>query len=151
VVAKSSTGCRGHGAHLDNASIIDHDIDAPKALRGLVHESVDLLLVGDVTGYGQDLGATLHPKTILCMAYQGRVIKEQVLYQNIACCAPVALSSPLAEEGHVLLPGPAPAHSVLSSHIWLAAHQDQPAARETPAALRAYGAEYSLLPAFLSK
>jgi hypothetical protein len=40
-----------HGAHLDNASIVDHNINAPKALGGLIHCGRDFanrrLLYGD--------------------------------------------------------------------------------------------------------
>jgi hypothetical protein len=46
-------------AHLDNASIVDHNINAPKALRGLVYYRANLLLVGHITGDSKDLGGAL--------------------------------------------------------------------------------------------
>jgi len=58
-VRKILHGCRGHGAHLDNASIVDHNINASKALRGLIHYRGNLLLVGHITENSQDLGAAL--------------------------------------------------------------------------------------------
>src|SRR5262249_25980382 len=58
------------------------------------HASVALLLMDDITEYSQDLDATLHLKTTLCMASQKRVMKEQILYQSTACCTPAPFPHP---------------------------------------------------------
>ena len=52
-VAKSSTVVDRHRAHLDNASIVDHNINAPKTLYGLIHYRADLLLISHLTGDSQ--------------------------------------------------------------------------------------------------
>jgi hypothetical protein len=58
-------GGRREGAHLDNARIVHHNINAPKMLGGLGHDRMDLRLVGDIAGDRQDLGATA-PQILVC-------------------------------------------------------------------------------------